>query len=266
MSKQQSPSWFQRLVRRVCRPVLPVGDAAQSAGSALEPTEVSSPLSVGPRSIEDWRDLIRPGRRIVLSWDGGAHRGMVTAQGEVRMTFEETVWIWLDRELSPADRPTGGQAIQVMAPREDAMRMIPCRLVDEGRGGSIQVTVTGRVTRVQRRDDVRARVDLPPMSAVKLGSGDRPIGLLGLDVIDMSAGGVLLRGNEALAAGDRLRCVLRLDNGEPLTPLVEVLHSGTSVRGRFGPMPERDRRRIVQFVYRQELAERRRLRSAALVE
>jgi hypothetical protein len=266
MSDQYSPSWFQRLVRHVRRRVLPSDGPPGSSESAVVPTEVSSPHTAGPRSIEDWRELVRPGRRITLSWDGGPRRGTLMAQGEVRLTFEDTIWIWLDRDLPPEDRPTTGQAIQVMAPRDDAMRVIPCRLVDEGRGSSFQVVVCGRVTRVQRRDDVRARVDLPPVSAVKLGVGDRPIGLLGLEVVDLSAGGVRLRGHEALTAGDRLRCMLRLDNGEPLTPLVEVLVGGTSAHGRFAPMPERDRRRIVQYVYRQELAERRRLQSAAPVE
>ena len=48
--------------------------------------------------------------------------------------------------------------MQVLAPSDDAMRLIPCQLVDEGRGSSLQVTVSGRLSRVQRRDDVRARV------------------------------------------------------------------------------------------------------------
>jgi len=41
-----------------------------------------------------------------------------------------------------------------------------------------------------------------------------------------------------------------------------VLIGGLFVQGQFGPMPERERRRIVQFVYRQELAGRQRAQGA----
>jgi hypothetical protein len=199
----------------------------------------------------------------MLSWDGGPRRGTVTAEGAVRLLFGQTVWIWLDQQLPEHDRPTVGQAIQVLAPSDDAMRLIPCQLVDEGRGSSLQVTVSGRLSRVQRRDDVRARVQLPPVSAVRLGPGGKPMGLLGLELVDLSAGGIRARVDEPIAAGEQIRLVLRLDSGQPLTPVVDVLIGGQLAQGRFWPMPEAERRRIVQFVYRQELAERQRAEAAA---
>ena len=42
-----------------------------------------------------------------------------------------------------------------------------------------------------------------------------------------------------------------------MTPTVEIVEVGGQARGRFADLPERERRRIVQFVYRQELADRR---------
>ena len=148
----------------------------------------------------------------------------------------------------------------------DALRLIPCQLVDEGHGSSLQVTVSGRLSRVQRRRDVRARVELPPVSAVRLGPSGAPTGLLGLDVMDLSAGGLRARADEPLAAGDKVRLMLRLDSGQPLTPVMDVLIGGQLAQGRFCPMPERERRRIVQYVYRQELAERQRAQAASPAE
>jgi hypothetical protein len=209
------------------------------------------------RTSEEWQDLMRQGRRVAVTWDGGPHRGSVMAQGEIRLTFEDTVWIWLDQELPEESRPAVGQAIQVLAPRSDALRLIPCRLVEESGGGSIQVAISGRVSRLQRRDDVRMRVELPPISAVRFSATGKPLGLLGLTVVDLSAGGIRLQTIEMLRAGERLRIMLRLDEGDPITPIVEILVPGTTVQGRFEVISEADRRRIVQYVYRQELAERR---------
>ncbi|HZO31569.1 MAG TPA: hypothetical protein VFH48_36855 [Chloroflexota bacterium] len=165
--------------------------------------EVTTPRNAGLRSLEDWHDLVRQGRRVMLSWDGGPKCGTVTAQGEVRLLFEETIWIWLDRQLPEQDRPTAGQALQMQAPCEDAMRLIPCQLVDEGRGSSLQVTVSGRLSRLQRREDVRARVDLPPVSAVRLDQRGQPKGLLGLELVDLSASGIRARTGEPIAAGEQ---------------------------------------------------------------
>lgn len=266
MSIQKHESWLQRLYRRATGQMSaspePVA-LSRPAATSVEPAQVTTPRAAGLRTLEDWRDLVHQGRRVTLSWDGGSRRGTITTHGEVRLLFEDAVWIWLDAQLPERDRPTVGQAMHMLAPGEDAMRLIPCQLVDEGRGNSLQVTVSGRLSRVQRRDDVRARVDLPPVSAVRLDANGKPMGLLGLELVDLSAGGIRARVGEPIAAGEQIRLVLRLDSGQPLTPVVDVLVGGQLAQGRFCPMPEHERRRIVQFVYRQELVERQRAQAAA---
>jgi hypothetical protein len=239
-----------------------LADRDRPADVSIVPAMITQPPTAGPRTTEDWRDLLTPGRRVVLSWNAGGPRGALMAQGEVRLIFEETVWIWLDRALSEDGRPLTGQAIQVLTPREDALRLIPGRLVEASGGASLQVAVSGRVSRVQRRDDVRARVSLPPVSAVRLDRAGQPMGLLGVQAIDLSAGGIRVTSDEPLHGGDRLRLVLHIDDGEPLSVTTEILIGGLSAQGRFGPMPDRDRQRIVQFVYRQDLAQRRRASAA----
>jgi hypothetical protein len=265
MSAQHHESWIQRICRRL-RGQAPVAtllaDREGPAEVRIVPSTIVQPPIAGPRTIEDWRDLLQTGRRVVVSWSAGGSRGALMAEGEVRLIFEETVWVWLDRELSEDGRPLAGQAIQVLAPREDAMRLIPGRLLEESRGLSLQIEVSGRVSRVQRRGDVRARVSLPPVSAVRLNREGRPVGLLGLRALDLSAGGIRVTCDEPLRGGDRLRVVLRLDEREPISVNVEILVGGISAQGRFGAMPDRDRQRIVQYVYRQELSQRKRERAA----
>lgn len=180
-------------------------------------------------------------------------------EAEVRLVFEDALWLWLDDELDLDLRPMRGQAIQVVVARPDGPRLVPCRLVQEGKGGSLQVSVSGRSSKVQRREDVRARVSLPPASAVRLTPVGRAADLVGVSLVDLSAGGVRFHSSQPIYTRDRLKLILRLDEGEPLTPTVQVLAGGAIVRGRFLQMPERERRRIVQFVYRQELAERLRV-------
>jgi c-di-GMP-binding flagellar brake protein YcgR len=262
-------SWLQKLYRSALRRA-PVEGQPRPPARPVDPTiqlsEIASPGISELRSLPDWHTIVRQGCPVTLSWDGGPKRGTITVQGTVRLTFEEAVWIWLDEQLPEGDRPALGQAMHVHAPSQDALRLIPCQLVDEGHGSSLQVTVSGRLSRVQRRRDVRARVELPPVSAVRLGPSGAPTGLLGLDVMDLSAGGLRARADEPLAAGDKVRLVLRLDSGQPLMPVMEVLIGGQLARGRFCPMPERERRRIVQYVYRQELAERQRVQAASPAE
>ena len=266
MSSDKRESWLQRLYRRATRLTTASpepGASGRPAEVAIDPAQVTAPRAPAFRSLEDWRDLVHQGRRVMITWDGGPRRGTITTHGEVRLLFEDAVWIWLDNQLPEGDRPTAGQAMQMLAPGDDAMRLIPCQLVDEGRGSSLQVTVSGRLSRVQRRDDVRARVDLPRVSAVRLDLNGKPMGLLGLELVDLSAGGIRARVGEPIAAGEQIRLVLRLDGGQPLTPVVDVLIGGQLAQGKFCPMPEGERRRIVQFVYRQELVERQRAQTAA---
>ncbi|MCC6179751.1 MAG: PilZ domain-containing protein [Chloroflexi bacterium] len=236
--------------------------------SAREPVHLSEVIFRGLDATlrEDWRDLLRAGRRVQATWGvaGATSEEEQLADGWVRTMVDDRVWIWLNCDVPSGRRPVIGQAVQVLAPRADALRLIPCRVVEEGHGGSLLLTVSGRVLRIQRRENVRATVALPRASAIRLRPDGRPIGLLGAELLDVSAGGARFNCQAQLSVVERIRLVLNLDDGPPITPTLTIVDMlldprapGTTVRGRFTDLEEPDRQRIVQFVYRQEIAARR---------
>src|SRR5262245_10430981 len=130
MSDRKQQSWLERLLGSL------FGRPASKSGSltpirpvdvSIVPAQITELPAAGPRTVEDWRQLVGSGQRVAMSWDGGPGRGAVMAQGQVRTIFDETIWVWLDRELDEADRPRSDQAIQLLAPRDDAMRLVPGR-------------------------------------------------------------------------------------------------------------------------------------------
>lgn len=99
MSIQRRESWLQRLYRRASRlapaspePVTP----SRPADVSTEPAQVTTPRAAGLRTLENWRDLVHHGRRVTVAWDGGPRRGTITSHGDVRLLFEDAVWVWLD--------------------------------------------------------------------------------------------------------------------------------------------------------------------------
>ena len=116
----------------------------------------------------------------------------------------------------------------------------------------------------------RARVSLPPISAIRLAPNGAPMGVLGGQLLDVSGGGVKIVSTEPLVAAERLRLNLRLDDGPPISSTVAIVDSQAGDRSSparahasFGDLSEVERTRIVQFVYRQELDARRKSEGAS---
>jgi hypothetical protein len=122
------------------------------------------------------------------------------------------------------------------------------------------VPLAPRRTAPQRRDD--ARIDLVRPVAM-IPEGFR-IGWLNGFTRNVSAGGVLVAGADALEAGDRLRLRFELDSEEDLIDLLaRVVRADDTwgLRGlRLERLSEREHERIVRFVFarqRRALAELR---------
>ena len=204
MRDPQSSSWLQQLIG-----ILP-WQTEQAQAPVVAPSQIIElAVPTEQRRSEDWRDLLQVGRRVHVAWvaDGerpGADPSLVrlaapdelTVPGEVRLDANDSFWVWFDCDV-PRDRcPEVGQALQVLVSYPDGLRVVPCRVIEQSHGGSLQLTVNGRISRVQRREDVRTRVDLPPLSAIRLGADDAALGLVGVRLLNLSAGGVRFQTHE----------------------------------------------------------------------
>jgi len=112
----------------------------------------------------------------------------------------------------------------------------------------------------QRRDEIR--IDL--VRPVALIPDGFKVGWLNGYTRNVSAGGVLIAGADALEAGDRLRLRFELDDEDDLIDLfarVARADDAWGLRGlRLERLPDRERERIVRFVFarqRRALAELR---------
>jgi c-di-GMP-binding flagellar brake protein YcgR len=113
---------------------------------------------------------------------------------------------------------------------------------------------------VQRRDDVRAEAMVPATLRVG-GDGEGP--RVGTYTLDVSGGGFLIAGPDALAVGDRAQIALRLpDDAEPVDVLVTVVRE--TERGLLGvridAISPADERRLVRFVFDRQRQARRMLK------
>jgi PilZ domain len=116
----------------------------------------------------------------------------------------------------------------------------------------------------QRRD--HARIELVrPVTMIPAGF---QVGWLNGFVHNVSAGGVLVAGADALESGDRLRLRFELDDDQDLMDLVArvVRADGDSgLRGlRLEGLSERERERIVRFVFARQRQVLAQLRARAL--
>jgi c-di-GMP-binding flagellar brake protein YcgR len=115
---------------------------------------------------------------------------------------------------------------------------------------------------VQRREFVRVRAPQPVVIAV---SGSATIG--GTYAVDVSGGGMLLNGPEALALDDSIRFRLHLDaDAAPIRGKARVVRClGGSQRALvFEQISKQDRDRLIHFIFERQREERARTRGDAL--
>lgn len=115
---------------------------------------------------------------------------------------------------------------------------------------------------VQRREFVRVRAPQPVVIAV---SGSATIG--GTYALDVSGGGMLLNGPEALALDDFVRFRLHLAaDAAPIRGMARVVRcpSGTQRALVFEQISKQDRDRLIHFIFERQREERARTRGDAL--
>jgi c-di-GMP-binding flagellar brake protein YcgR len=160
--------------------------------------------------------------------------------------------------LLPLPRET---PVMVHIRREDGVYTVPTRVA--GRrlqpAPMLELAVLGEVERRQQREYVRLKIMLIPTSATVItatGEEER----LAVTVVNLSAGGVLLRGRQPLEVGQTIRLVLDLpipDGRIVATATVIRVEARRSERGLFheagctlNDLDDRERDQITAFIFR----------------
>jgi PilZ domain len=133
-----------------------------------------------------------------------------------------------------------------------------CRIVGDAEtaaGDSLRVAAKGVVELIQRRDHVRVDAYVP-VTYKPYGQDGRTVTA---NTLELSGGGFRLAAAEGLRLGDMLRFTVDLGEGEsPLAAVAEVVREGTDDEFgmRFVEILERDRDRLVRWVFARERLER----------
>ncbi|GIW07799.1 MAG: hypothetical protein KatS3mg060_2604 [Dehalococcoidia bacterium] len=155
--------------------------------------------------------------------------------------------------------PSLGQALELEVGLPSGFFILRSEVIGQAIGRPDLILEVASLERLQRRAFVRAPVDLNTMTAFLLGKDGEPTTRFAVRLLDLSGGGIGFECLEPLQPGQLFTLVLKLDAGEPIQPVVRVLevggrHDGAhgirQVRGVFDAINERDRQRIIQYVYR----------------
>lgn len=209
---------------------------------------------------------VRPGMSVILQTATGAsvheYRTIIEEIGQGSVTV-----------LAPMDRRqyrrlTHGQKVVVYF-RED------------GRGYRFDTAVLGTqdvsqplvrleapivAYRHERREYYRVPIALKPLEAMLANAAGEPVRPLDAVVVDISGGGMQFTDPHPLAPGARVRFTLPLDGlGAPVAVVAKVVNvhqpeEGRSLyrfNARFEGLRESERQRLVRYVFRQQIALRK---------
>jgi len=213
-------------------------------------------------------------QRVLLRWfqlDGGE----IAIPGQIQTADQLRLVVWFDRTTPGYDARSmlreGGEVwLNIQA--EGFVHVLPARVATRRLADLVILSPVGDAWQDQRRHYVRVSVDdLPPMAAAVIDADNKPTESCLVTVLDLSGGGVRFETTQPIARGDRLELVLEIDAGQPIRAVVEVLDAfdvrgGVKIpglppkflaRGHFTAVHERDRKRIIAYVFRQQPARRK---------
>jgi len=124
------------------------------------------------------------------------------------------------------------------------------------RGGILELTMLGAAETDQRREHVRVAAPLP--GVVAPADGARPP--LHTYTIDVSGAGVLIAGAGPVQIGDAVAVTLKVPGADdPVTALSHIVRveEDGHVAVAFDALGERERERLVRFVFERQRLERR---------
>lgn len=206
--------------------------------------------------------LVKPNLAAKVAWHDGDQERLVT--GLLGDCYTDRVSVWLPECRDLAGLPAVGAVVSLRIPLDNGLYVAPCRVESQpvvySLGASLPLRVTGPPERLQRRQFRRVRVNIVGMPATRIDADGRPAGEMTIDIVDLGGGGMRFRADEPLVDGDRLAVSIQLLPDQLVRAVVTVLAAADQpgeYRCRFSAIAERDVQRIVQFVFMQEVAQRR---------
>lgn len=170
------------------------------------------------------------------------------------------------------DAPAIDTLVRVHAPTDSGLYVLPARVIGQNLGGTlIQVMLAGDVRRIQRRQFVRVPVELPTTTGYILGEDGEPTIRFALRIVNLSGGGMLFECFEPLKHDDLVQINLKLDGDSIVSAILCMVDTeesgivrgldGDSIkylsRGFFSGILERDRQRVIQYVFKRQTSIRK---------
>ncbi len=195
--------------------------------------------------------LLTPGHPLTLEL---AEHGDFEARAE--WVDGDRVAIALFARLPVLPTTLVGAAAQLVYATPRGLHRVPGAVLGAQRGGILELTMLAAPDVDQRRDHVRVAAPIP--GTVVPEDGHRPP--LHTYTIDVSGAGVLVAGAGPVAVGDAVAVTLKLPGAD--TPFVAHSHVvRVDADGRaavaFDELDDRERERLVRFVFERQRLERR---------
>lgn len=180
---------------------------------------------------------------------------------------QDRLWVGMPMQAGMIVIAAAGTTVLVSIVREDAPYVVPTRSIGHRQTPVplLELAPTGRVERRQQREYVRLPLTLTPSAMLLAGDGaEAP---LAVTAVNISAGGLLLRTQQAVQVGQRIRLTAALpEPAGALNGVVEVIRviRRQTERGRFNEvgcrfldLNARDRDRITRFILQYQVKQAR---------
>ncbi len=213
----------------------------------------------------DTQSILEVHDEVELRVGSGEQTRLVRAQ--VWKLLPDGLMVALPEEAQDLAASPEPYSVQVTRSGKDAVFVLDTRrIVPDAPATSLLILKQeGEWRRVQRRWDVRWRISLDGQVRVSAAGGDKKT--LGITILDISAGGLLIQSKQRLVEGERVTVLFQLP-GQPASTIetdAEVVRgvpveesSGIFRTGlQFLALPERERERIVKFIFQTQARARR---------
>jgi c-di-GMP-binding flagellar brake protein YcgR len=236
---------------------------AQDAAAPVPAPAADSLPDIGEnRDVATLLDVAYPMQRVRIRWhtlDGGE----VAVPGQIQTVEGQTVTVWFDRNAPSYNPLHSDDQVWIDTLGEAETYVYAAWITGMRPPDTMVVLVQGLPRKDQRRQYVRERVGLPPLPMVPVNEHGDPAGdMQEVTVTDLSGGGIRLEIERPVEQDQSIAITMDLGD-EPFEVIVTIVESVTTIKGRqivrgyFSEIPERCRRDIIRFVFREQIRKSR---------